>query len=473
MKKPIILILYILLFSIKVKANDVVMISNAYFNLVHLNNGIYELKLHVETDRGLIDYSTSKTKVGFYNKSNNKLVKELVLKYNRSRELEYSLKCIKNQNYLLKLEYTTQINIDSLFYENNYSKDGYYFYWEKCCLPNTMTNAYLPSEQSVAAYLEIPSFFSSRNYSDRFINSSPTLSTNYNSSFCVGIEAEISVSSEDLDGDSLVYKLVDPLSGTHTSNVYSGSAYGAKPYYTLTWNTNYSSTNFIDSKTNIEFDSKNGIIKFLPKKIGGYTTGLSVEEYRNGKLISSSIRNIYFNIFKCPVLFTEPLKNPISSVGDTATFKVFITEKNAVFQWQKKSGDKYINLENEKADSLKLFISEKNIEENEYRCWVIANSCGIFSNDARVTVVEKTGIDKSNTSRKITLSPNPSHDYVDVLGLNQIESIRLYCLNGKLLKEVNNTSRIDVSDIQAGLYFISVLDKEQKGYYFEKLIIGE
>jgi len=52
--------------------------------------------------------------------------------------------------------------------------------------------------------------------------------------------------------------------------------------------------------------------------------------------------------------------------------------------------------------------------------------------------------------------PNPASDKIKVLFSEPIQSIKLYSTTGAFIKKELLNAHIDVSDLQKGLYFISV-----------------
>jgi len=57
------------------------------------------------------------------------------------------------------------------------------------------------------------------------------------------------------------------------------------------------------------------------------------------------------------------------------------------------------------------------------------------------------------------LYPNPAQDILNVESQQQIENLKIYNLQGQLIKE-DSSSRIDVSNLSSGLYFIQVITVE-------------
>ena len=61
------------------------------------------------------------------------------------------------------------------------------------------------------------------------------------------------------------------------------------------------------------------------------------------------------------------------------------------------------------------------------------------------------------TGAQFSLYPNPVIDFISIEGLDQNVNLRVYNTNGQIVKTINNSnaSRIDVSGLERGLYFIN------------------
>lgn len=88
----------------------------------------------------------------------------------------------------------------------------------------------------------------------------------------------------DPDGDSLYYEMVSPLSAHNTPVSFSASLSAQNPFGGST-----------------AFDSTNGNLIVTPSSLGIFTTAVKVSEYRNGKLISSVLRDIQIVVMNCNV----------------------------------------------------------------------------------------------------------------------------------------------------------------------------
>lgn len=60
------------------------------------------------------------------------------------------------------------------------------------------------------------------------------------------------------------------------------------------------------------------------------------------------------------------------------------------------------------------------------------------------------------------LYPNPTDGVLQIQSAEEISTIRLYSLQGSLLKEVSDTARIDVSEFAQGLYFVELTSGDLK-----------
>ena len=66
------------------------------------------------------------------------------------------------------------------------------------------------------------------------------------------------------------------------------------------------------------------------------------------------------------------------------------------------------------------------------------------------------GPDPSVVGKRLTIIPNPGSEKIKVLFSDTIYSIKLYNINGLLIKRELVNGYIDVSDLSKGVYFISV-----------------
>lgn len=95
----------------------------------------------------------------------------------------------------------------------------------------------------------------------------------------------------DLDGDSLVFSSPQPLTAANT---------------TIAWVSGYSTNNPLGSGS-FTIDSTTGVIHAPPTPAGNYVISMQIEEYRNGVLVATTIRDIQVLILStCGVQTPEP-----------------------------------------------------------------------------------------------------------------------------------------------------------------------
>ncbi|REJ80064.1 MAG: hypothetical protein DWQ44_08835 [Bacteroidetes bacterium] len=115
-------------------------------------------------------------------------------------------------------------------------------------------------------------------------NSSPTF-TNIPVSFvCVGQNFNFNHGVTDPDGDSLVYSFVNPMQNVNDS---------------IPFVSGYSATNPITSSTPITINSSNGDLNMTPSAIEVGILAVLVQEYRNGMLVGSVVRDMQVYVTPC------------------------------------------------------------------------------------------------------------------------------------------------------------------------------
>jgi gliding motility-associated-like protein len=120
--------------------------------------------------------------------------------------------------------------------------------------------------------------------------------------FCVGQVWNYSHGAVDADGDSLVYTLSAPLDWNGGGPLgYSGT---------------FSPTNPMPTASGFAFDPQTGQMTFNPTTQGVYVVDVLVEEYRNGVLIGSTMRDIQIVIINCTN--TSPIVNSCITTANSS-----------------------------------------------------------------------------------------------------------------------------------------------------------
>ena len=122
-------------------------------------------------------------------------------------------------------------------------------------------------------------------------NNSPTWNNYPPGYLCVNSNTNYSVAATDIDGDSLVYTLYNPID--------NGGFFGAYSNFTtnVPYNGTYTSTSPFNGTMN--FDIYTGNMSFFPTSQLTTIWAVRVDEYRNGNLIGSIARDIQSVILGC------------------------------------------------------------------------------------------------------------------------------------------------------------------------------
>ncbi|MDW8273416.1 MAG: hypothetical protein RMJ53_04200, partial [Chitinophagales bacterium] len=150
-------------------------------------------------------------------------------------------------------------------------------WWDLCCRNAAINTLNNPSNQSTFVESRLNNTLSPCNNSPVFLNDPVAY-------YCVNQNVIYNHGVTDADGDSLVFRLIAPR-----------DANGIQ----VTYNAPYSPTNPIATATGFNLNSANGDITFTPTQAQVGVTAVLVEEYRNGILIGSVVRDIQFTILNC------------------------------------------------------------------------------------------------------------------------------------------------------------------------------
>lgn len=86
------------------------------------------------------------------------------------------------------------------------------------------------------------------------------------------------------------------------------------------------------------------------------------------------------------------------------------------------------------------------------------------------TVTDNSSVDENGTAN-VKVYPNPAYSTVAINGLNDFANLEVQVVNlqGQVVMSVNNSLEINVSDIEAGIYFIKINCDGQQ--YLQKIVI--
>ena len=153
------------------------------------------------------------------------------------------------------------------------------FSHEQCCRNWDITNLVNPSIQSLHVR-------STLDNSLGICNTSPAFTTSPVPYICDSQLVNYNMGTYDPDGDSLHYTLVNALGASGTPLAYTG---GYSPTYPISTTTG-----------SVNFDQNSGNLKINPDSIQVGVVTVLVEEYRNGILIGSVMRDVQIRVLDCP-----------------------------------------------------------------------------------------------------------------------------------------------------------------------------
>ena len=146
-----------------------------------------------------------------------------------------------------------------------------------CCRNAAITTINTPSSNTFYIYATLNNVVSP-------CNSSPTFSNKPVPFLCLGQQFCFNHGAYDVDGDSLVYKLITPKQTASTNVVY---------------NAPYDAYNPLNSSPATNFNSLTGDICFNPQALEVTVMAVLVEEFRNGVKIGSVERDLQLTVMNC------------------------------------------------------------------------------------------------------------------------------------------------------------------------------
>ncbi|MDZ4846946.1 MAG: gliding motility-associated C-terminal domain-containing protein [Chitinophagales bacterium] len=149
--------------------------------------------------------------------------------------------------------------------------------YDLCCRNAAITNLFDPGDQDL--YIE-----ARLNNGGGLCNNSPIFTTLPVPYICTNQQVSYNHGAVDADGDSLVYTTINPLSGPAENIPYTGGFNPATP---------------LSLTGSFGFNAQTGQLTFTPSASQNAVITVRVDEYRNGLLIGSTMRDMQFVIINC------------------------------------------------------------------------------------------------------------------------------------------------------------------------------
>lgn len=183
------------------------------------------------------------------------------------------------------------------------SASGYHIMYDRCCRPGGINNLLNSGSQTLTYKCFIPS---EENSTNLLPNNSASFTDTLASFICLNDTATIPNSAFDADGDSIAYKLVTPFEGLTTQGNpvpnWNGPGFVTypNPPPLITWAANHNETQKFGPTGFQSINPVNGNTRFMADVPGTYVATVEIEEYRNGRLISLTRRDMQLLVVSCP-----------------------------------------------------------------------------------------------------------------------------------------------------------------------------
>lgn len=186
---------------------------------------------------------------------------------------------------------------------------GYRVAYVRCCRGPNINNLVNPDDTGLTLTVNIPGI-----EDNAYQNSSPRFNAYPPMLLCNNDDLYFDHSATDPDGDQLVYSLATPYRGGTPINPMPTPT-PAPPYVPVGWMGGFSQIQPLGPGSSISIDPATGILTASPNLAGRFVVGIRVEEYRNGVMISSMIRDFIFRVFNCNITMQAilPLETELPS----------------------------------------------------------------------------------------------------------------------------------------------------------------
>ncbi len=311
-------------------------------NYKFLGNDKYEIRLTVYRDCyvGVPPFDNPAT-VGIFNR-NNQLLQTLQMTY---RGLDTLPPTINDPCMIPPLDFCYEVTtyIDTVTLPPIVG--GYQLSYQRCCRNQNILNIINPECVGATYYASIPgSEVVSQNSNPVFKNWPPPF-------VCANKPWIFDHSAIDYDGDSLVYELFYPYDGLNgycpiIGNIApsTGVSCGAvpasctatpvpPPFVNFQWKPPYS-TNDMLGGVPMAVNPQTGLVTATPNLQGYFVIGVKVKEYRNGILISETLRDFQLIVKPCPAIVVAAAQAPNVICGSPlVTFSNNSVGNNLGFSW--------------------------------------------------------------------------------------------------------------------------------------------
>jgi hypothetical protein len=187
---------------------------------------------------------------------------------------------------------------------------------------------------------------------------------------------------------------------------------------------------------------------------GNYSVTVS-----NGNCSSTS-NPVTITVNPLPIINSNPTDIQVN-IGNQATFTTASNAKN--YQWQVNSGAGFQNITNggqysgSTTNTLTVLNTTMSNDNNFFRCTASSNNCNVLTNEAKLTVINNSGLSENTNLKGLSIYPNPTANIItitsssDYIGKNFVitDNSGRIVMNGTITSENTN---VNLEGLSPGLY---------------------
>ena len=170
------------------------------------------------------------------------------------------------------------------------------------------------------------------------------------------------------------------------------------------------------------------------------------------------------NIYTCqPSILSQP-SDTLMYENHNAAFAISTASQPLSYQWQTDSIGTFVDIHDgavfsgTNTDTLWITAATLLMDGDQFRCFVTDSfGCPDTSNSATIFVNSSIGISEI-TSSHYTIYPNPASKNISIDGPTP-ELVVLYDVFGKIISEIKNEQKIDISFLSNGVYILKIYTK--------------
>ena len=204
---------------------------------------------------------------------------------------------------------------------------GYIIAYQRCCRNQTINNIINPLRTGATYSIELTEVALNECNNSPIFRSWPPIF------ICSGTNLNYDHGADDLENDSLVYKLCTPNSGA-SFGFPKPQPPNNPPYDSVRWNANagYGLNNLLGSGDPLRIDPVTGFMTGRPEQVGQFVVGVCIEEYRNGQLLSRTVRDFQYNVGMCGRITAAAQFPSVQCDNRTVTFDN-LSQNAFDFEW--------------------------------------------------------------------------------------------------------------------------------------------